>query len=211
MHRPESPSVAADRFLELARARHGHFRLESGHHTDMWFDLNGLFTDHQRIAPLVTRLSDRLRDFRPDGICGPLVGGAFLAQRVAAELGLPFFFTERSAQPARDELYTVRYRVPSVAIPRVRHLRLAIVDDVMSAGSALRGTYASLREHDADVVVAGALMVLGDVGAKFFSSLNVPVEAVLIRPFNVWAPAECPLCQRGSAIADPVAAGYDTA
>jgi len=200
---PESPSVAADRFLELAGLRHGHFRLESGHHSDQWFDLNGLFTDHQRIAPFMTHLSDSLRDVRPDGVCGPLVGGAFLAQRVAAELGVPFFYTERSAAPARDELYTVRYRLPSVAIPRVRHLRLAIVDDVMSAGSALRGTYASLREHDADVVVAGALMVLGDVGATFFRTRNVPVQAVLTRPFNVWAPAECPLCQQGSAIEDP--------
>src|SRR5919107_1434591 len=56
--------------------------------------------------------------------------------------------------------------IPPDALWGVRGRRLAIVDDVMSAGSALRGTCAELVAHGAEPVVAGALLVLGDVGAR---------------------------------------------
>jgi orotate phosphoribosyltransferase len=186
--------------LELASAREGHFRLESGHHSDLWLDLNGLFIDDEQISPFVRALSERLQHYQIGGVCGPIVGGAYLAQRVAIELRIPFFFVERFAWPSNTPMYSVRYRLPSIAQSRVRGLRLAIVDDVMSAGSALRGTYANLREHDADVVVAGALMVLGEVGARFFRGIAVPLESVVTQPFNVWDPDECPLCRAGMPI-----------
>lgn len=52
-------------------------------------------------------------------------------------------------------LYRARYRIPGALAERVAGKRFAIVDDVMSAGSALRGTYADLRAHGATCVVAG--------------------------------------------------------
>jgi len=31
----------------------------------------------------------------------------------------------------------------------------------------------------------------------------VPIEAVTRVPFDLWVPAECPLCASGQALADP--------
>jgi orotate phosphoribosyltransferase len=70
-----------------------------------------------------------------------------------------------------------------------------MVDDVMSAGSALRGTYAELTDHGAVPVVAGALLMLGTTGAAFFAEHEIPVEAVARDAYNVWLPADCPLCK----------------
>jgi orotate phosphoribosyltransferase len=131
-------------------------------------------------------------------VCGPLLGGAFLAQIIARSLEVEFCFTERV--PPSDEigsLYRTRYRLPSAFTSRVRGKRIAMVDDVMSAGSALRGTFAELLEHGALPVAAGALLVLGDVGDDFFERNGIPVEAVARDRYELWPPAACPLCAAG--------------
>ncbi|HEX8242577.1 MAG TPA: phosphoribosyltransferase family protein, partial [Longimicrobium sp.] len=148
-------------FLQLVDGRRGHFRLESGHHGGLWLDLDALFADPARIEPFVARLAGALRTHRVEAVCGPLLGGAFLAQLVARALGAEFCFTERVAVTGPGGLFGARYRLPPAYAPRLRGRRVAMVDDVMSAGSALRGTYAELQSHGAEPVAAGALLVLG--------------------------------------------------
>jgi orotate phosphoribosyltransferase len=80
---------------------------------------------------------------------------------------------------------------------RVAGKRVALVDDVMSAGSALRGTYAALQTDGAIPVVAGALLVLGSTGADFFAQRGLAVEAMVRDGHNLWSPAACPLCAAG--------------
>ena len=142
-------------------------------------------------------LADALRPYEVAVVCGPLLGGAFLAQAAAAVLDVEFAFTERVMPAAPGGLYPARYRLPPALAPRVRGRRIAIVDDVMSAGSAARGTYSELRLHDAVPAVAGALLVLGSTGADFFLQNGVAVEAVARRPYRLWLPAGCPLCASG--------------
>jgi orotate phosphoribosyltransferase len=190
--------AAAVAFLELVSARQGHFQLESGHHGALWLDLDGLFAEPRRIEPLVAQLCAALRPHHVAGICGPLVGGAFLAQAVATALGAEFSFTERVTAAGPDGMYGARYRLPPALAPRVQGKRIAMVDDVMSAGSAARGSYAELQVCGAQPVVVGALLVLGSAGTAFFASQGVAVEAVARRSYELWnrpgapcAPREC--------------------
>lgn len=101
------------------------------------------------------------------------------------------------------ELYGARYVVPPEFRSRVRGKRVAIVDDVMSAGSALRGTYVELVSHGAEPVVAGALLQLGNVGADYFTQQGVPVKAVVRDDYALWQPADCPLCAAGVPLEHP--------
>ena len=194
---------AADEFLELVSGRRGHFQLESGHHGELWLDLDALFAQPARIAPLVARLVATLRPHEVVGVCGPLVGGAFLAQSVASALEVEFSFTERLPSPSNTGLYQARYRLPRELSSRARGKRIAIVDDVMSAGSSTRATCAELQAHGAYPVVVGALLLLGSAGLDFFLQNGVAVEAVARLPFNVWAPTECPLCADGVPLERP--------
>ena len=184
-------------FLELVAGRRGHFQLESGHHGAFWLELDPLFVEPRRIEPFVSALAEAIRPHDVAAVCGPLLGGAFLAQLVAHVLSIEFCFTERVMPAESGGLYQTRYRVPPAFRTRVRGRRLAIVDDVMSAGSALRGTYAELCSHGAEPVVAGALLQLGNTGAEFFARHGVPVEAVARDDYALWLPAECPLCTAG--------------
>ena len=181
-------------FLELIAGRRGHFQLESGHHGELWFDLDALFAVPDRIAPFVSQLAESLRPYNVAAVCGPLLGGAFLAQLVAHRLNVEFCFTERVMPRDATGFYQASYRLPEAYAARVRGRRIAMVDDVMSAGSALRGTYTELQTHGAIPVVAGALMVLGNTGSDYFAVRQVAVEAVVREDYSIWLPNECPLC-----------------
>jgi orotate phosphoribosyltransferase len=181
-------------FLELVSARSGHFRLESGHHSALWLDLDPLFSSAKRIDSFVTDLVTAISPYHVEAICGPLVGGAFLAQLVAQELGVEFAFTERVIASSGSGLYPASYQLPAAFRSRLGGKRVAIVDDVMSAGSAMRGTYEALGSCHALPIVAAALLVLGSTGADFFAERNVPVVAVARDEFDLWLPVSCPLC-----------------
>jgi orotate phosphoribosyltransferase len=194
-------------FLGLVAGRHGHFRLESGHHGRLWFDLDALFAEPRRVEPFVGALAASLRAYEVGVVCGPLLGGAFLAQLVAHALGAEFCFTERAGVTEGEGLYGVSYRLPSALRARAAGKRVAVVDDVMSAGSSLRATYEELRSHGAEVAVAGALLVLGTRGADFFAAQGVAVEAVARDEYQTWEPAGCPLCAAGVPLEDVAATG----
>jgi orotate phosphoribosyltransferase len=89
----------------------------------------------------------------------------------------------------------------------VKGKRVAVVDDVMSAGSSLRATCEELQAHGASVVVAGALLVLGSRGADFFAGRGVAVEAVARDEYQTWEPTGCPLCAAGIPLEDVGAPG----
>jgi orotate phosphoribosyltransferase len=181
-------------FLELVSGRSGHFRLESGHHSSLWLDLDPLFSSARRIDSFVTDLVTAIGPHDAEVICGPLVGGAFLAQLVAQSMAVEFAFTERVIASNESGLYPASYRLPPAFRDRLAGKRVAIVDDVMSAGSALRGTYEALQYCDAVPVVTGALLVLGSAGVDFFAERNIPVVALARDKFDLWLPGNCPLC-----------------
>lgn len=181
--------------LELLRARRGHFRLESGHHGDLWLDLDALLQRPARLAPLIVELGDRLSAHRIDAVCGPLTGGAFLAFAIAARLDLPFVAAERFTEQGG-----ARYRVPAALRPQLAGRAFAVVDDAINAGSAVAATCAELCAGGAEVRVLGALAMLGSHARR----LGLPIEAIAQLDNTLWSPAECPLCGSGVPLVDLV-------
>ena len=184
-------------------ARRGHFLLESGYHTDFWLTLDALFLVPQGIAPLITELAKRLKPYDISAICGPLVGGAFLASALAAELGVHFYFTQPTPGTGTTGLFTAEYRLSPELERLAEGERVAVVDDVISAGSSVRATITALEAARASTVVVGALLVLGSAGLDHFSSNAMPVEALDYRTFSLWEPASCPLCKDGALLENP--------
>ena len=184
--------------MSLVAGRKGHFLLESGHHGELWLDLDQLFTRPGGVRPFAQNLAKRLAPHRPRVVCGPMIGGAFVAQMVAEELDANFAYSERLPHPERSGLYPVEYRIPGAARETVRGKRVAIVDDGISAGSAVRGTLTDLETCGAQPVALGALIVLGPAASTFAASKNLPLESLASLPFNLWTPSECPLCASGA-------------
>jgi orotate phosphoribosyltransferase len=125
-----------EEIVDLLSGTRGHFRFESGHHGELWLELDSMFVRPGALARPVAELARRLSARDVEAVCGPLVGGAFLAQLLAARLGVEFFYSEPSAQPRRDALYSAEYRIPAALRARVRGRAVAVADDVVNAGSA---------------------------------------------------------------------------
>jgi orotate phosphoribosyltransferase len=189
-----------DHLLSLVRGRHGHFRLESGHHGDVWYDLETLCLDSLEVRAFAERLAPQLEKYQVDLVCGPLVEGAFVALLVSLELGCQFTYAERFADASREGLFPVQYRVPGFLQPALAGKRVAIVNDVISAGSAVRGTFFDLRDIGAEVVAIGALLALGESITEFAAKQGVALELLERIPNNLWKPQDCPLCAAGIAI-----------
>lgn len=160
-------------------------------------DLDGLFLEPARIEPFAAELSSRLSKHRVEAVCGPLVEGAFLALMVARQLGVPFTYSARVATANPDTLYPFAYRIPATLHAEVRGKRVAIVNDVINAGSAVRGTAIDLQACGAKLVAIGALLVLGDWTGKFVADRKIALESLAFRANELWAPPECPLCVEG--------------
>jgi orotate phosphoribosyltransferase len=180
--------------LDLLPIRRGHFRFESGHHGEIWLDLDRLFANPRRIAPLARELAGRLSKHDIEAVVGPLVGGAFIAQMIAAELGAEFAYAEPQPAAADGRLYSIAYSLPNTLGSQLKGKRVAIVDDAINAGSALRGTFEALTAAGAKPVAAGALIVLSDTARPFLAANGLVLEGLVTLATPLWAPEVCPLC-----------------
>ena len=190
--------VPASGALGGVPCRRGHFALESGLHADTWLELDALIVDPRALQPRIDALAALVAPHRPTAICGPLLGGAFVAQALAITMGLRFYPTERVADvgPA-DGLFAAAYRVPSGLRASLAGARCAVVDDAISAGSSVRASIAALEEGGASIVGVGALLVLGTRAVDHFAARGVPLVAAHRVPFESWTPADCPHCLAG--------------
>jgi orotate phosphoribosyltransferase len=185
-----------DELAGLIPARRGHFQFESGHHGELWLDLEWLCLHPEPVQRLAERLAARLHPYEVEAVCGPLVEGAFIALMLASKLRVPFTYSERFENFGTDALYPVEYRIPSRLREELQGKRVAIVNDVINAGSAVLGTLADLEACGSEVVVIGALVVLGSTAPRFAADKRVALEALLSQPNEIWEPSECPLCAR---------------
>ena len=167
--------------LDLIPAHRGHFAYASGDHGDLWLDLDALFAHPRRLRPYVTSLADLLPPC--DVVCGPLTGGAYLAQSVADALDTDFAWTEG------------RTLTGDVADRRV-----ALVDDAINAGSAVSAAADAITAAGGQIVALAALLTLGATPATI---AGIPVRSLATIRSHLWLPATCPHCAAGAPLSVP--------
>jgi len=177
--------------IELARPRLGHFDLGTGFHGDVWLDLDTLFLRPSLLRPYVGRLAERLREHQIDAVCGPMEGGAFLACAIADRLGVAFLPGYRASAGGYD--------LPDVP-GGIRGWRVAVADDAVNAGTAVRACANLLDERGAVPVAVAALLTLGPASAAVAEAIAVPLYSAGTIQSQAWPAAECLLCAGGIAL-----------
>jgi orotate phosphoribosyltransferase len=188
--------------MAAVAATAGHFRLESGHHGDLWLGLDRLLVRPAALRPFTAELARRLAAYNIQAVCGPLTGGAFLAQQVAADLDVAFVYAERFTHPERAGLFPVEYHIPAALRAAVSRQRVAVLDDAINAGSAVRATLADLAACGAHPAAISSLFVLGSSAADLAAERSLPLEYLAHVPSHHWVPADCPLCASGVPLED---------
>jgi len=87
-----------EQVARLLPQREGHFVFESGHHGQVWLDLELLLLHPERVQPLAEALADRLRGHQVTAVCGPLVEGAFVVNDQMADEVDPLAFLATTFQ-----------------------------------------------------------------------------------------------------------------
>jgi orotate phosphoribosyltransferase len=175
--------------------RRGHFVYESGDHGDAWLELERLFTAPRRLQRAAEALAGKLKPHDADLVCGPALGGALVAQWVAAALDVRFVYAERHAGAEG-----VGYVIPPGVRAMVAGAQVAIVDDVINAGSAALATVKALRSLGATVVALGVPLARASTVTPLNAFAGLPVESLATVDWNLWPPASCPLCAAGAPI-----------
>jgi orotate phosphoribosyltransferase len=108
---------------------------------------------------------------------------------IAEQIGSESSYSERIT--ARNR---VVYRIPSQIRDGLRGKKVALVDDAINAGSAVRATLAELESCGARVVAIGALITLGSAATRLAGSWGIPLLSLASIESALWTPADCPLC-----------------
>jgi orotate phosphoribosyltransferase len=177
--------------MGLVRPRWGHFELGTGYHGDVWLELDELFLRPARLQPYIDSLAEQLSQHQVDAVCGPAEGGAFLALGLAIKLGAAFL-------PAyREPAAVAGYRLPSVP-GGIAGWRVALADDAVNAGTAIRACFVELRAGAAVPVAVAALLALGPAQAVVSDTMSLPLYAAGQVDSQAWPAAQCPLCASGT-------------
>jgi len=188
------------RASRLALPRQGHFDLGTGYHGDVWLDLDALFLRPALLRPHVRWLAGRLREHRVDAVCGPMEGGAFLAQALADLLETAFLAAHRTSAPPTGN--STAYRLARVR-GGICGWRVAIADDAVNAGTAVQACFGQLRDHGAVPVAVAALLSLGQADTTMPAAFSAPFYAADTMQSEAWPARNCPLCASGVPLTDP--------
>lgn len=143
-------------------------------------------------------LANKLAAHRPEVICGPMTGGALLAQLIADQLGTRFTFAQRTMLDGRPQ-----YTIPASVRDVVHGQRIAVVDDAISAGSAVGGTVDDVRQCGGRGVALGALILVSSRPHQLAARLNLPLEWLVQLETSLWPADQCPHCRQGEPFDEP--------
>ncbi len=112
-------------------------------------------------------------------------------------------YRDSAALPGyRDSAAPPGYRLPSVA-GGIGGWRVAIADDAVNAGTAIRACFGRLRGDGAVPVAVAALLALGPAAAVVRDTLGIPLYAAGELRSQAWPAGACPLCASGTPLSEP--------
>lgn len=184
-----TPEEVLDLYRKSGALLEGHFLLSSGLHSDRYLQ-SALVLQHPHMAErLGSALAGRFREFSPDCVIAPALGGILVAHEVARALGVRALFAER----VEGKLKLRRGFFIQAGE------RVIVVEDVVTTGVSTKETMEVVRSLGGLVIAAGALVDRSN-GA---SDLGVPFQALLTLDVPTYPPEQCPLCRQGVPVVKP--------
>jgi len=176
-------------FEETGALLTGHFRLSSGLHSSRYVQCARLLMWPERAERAGRALAEKLREFAPEVIVSPALGGIIIGHETARGLGVPAVFAER-----RDGDFTIRR-----GFGFKPGARAAVVEDVFTTGKSTREAAAAAEKAGANVVAVGSILDRGLPAGSF----SVPARSLLSLSLPAWPESECPLCREEKTLDTP--------
>jgi orotate phosphoribosyltransferase len=176
-------------YVKTGALMHGHFRLTSGLHSDVYLQSALVLQHPEHAAVLGAALAAPFRRAGAATVLAPAMGGILVAHEVARALGARALFTER-------ENGTMALRRGFTLSAGERCL---VVEDVITTGGSTREVVECVEKAGGLVVGVGSLIDRSGGSARF----GVKRAALATLQAKTWEPEECPLCKTGSPAVKP--------
>ena len=176
-------------FRDTGALLSGHFRLSSGRHSDTYLQCARLLQWPTRAQEAGRELAERLREFAPQVVVSPALGGLIIGHETARALGTRFLFVERP-----EGVFVLRR-----GFGLEPGERAVVVEDVFTTGKSTREAASAVEAGGGAVVAVGSVVDRGLPPGAF----AVPARSLLSLSVPSWPESECPLCRGGVAIDSP--------
>ena len=180
-----TPGEALQLLEQSGAMLHGHFRLTSGRHSDVYVQKARVLERPDATLELAREIASWYP--RIDVVVAPAVGAIALGFAVAVEAKARSIFAER-------EEGHMRLRRGFRIDPGERVL---VVEDVITTGGSAREVFGLVEEAGATALGVAALI------DRSTGPLDFPLRAVLRIEASTWEAEACPLCERGMPIESP--------
>lgn len=168
--------------LDLLKRRgalmEGHFKLASGLHSNRYVEKFRLLEDPVTTGKMIEELADRIRQYKPDVVVGPVTGGVILSFEMARCLGTLSYFTEKTADGGME----LRRGFD------VRGKRVLLIEDVITTGGSILKAADAVRQAGGEVA---AFAILVDRSSGRFQP-SEPVEALVTLQIETWEADKLP-------------------
>ena len=170
-------------FEESGALLHGHFKLTSGRHSDVYYEKFALLKNPAICTRICAEMAHHFKDQKVQTVVGPTLGGVIIAYEVARHLGLAAAF----AEPGEKGRVFKRDFSPS------KNEKVLIVDDILTTGTSVNEVIDLVKQYNVDIVGLGVVLDRSGGATNF----EYPFFAVSTIAAESWAPNACPLCQKG--------------
>lgn len=185
-------------YLDADALLEGHFKLSSGNHSQFYLQSAKVLEDPKTAKELATALADQIRQggLEVDTVCAPALGGLIAGFSLATALDKRSIFAERV-----DGNMTIRRGFEISEGEKV-----IICEDIITTGGSAMEAAVAVETLGGKVVGFAALANRGfcrrqgsDITAKSNCKLpsNTPFFALEDFTFEMYDPADCPLCKEG--------------
>jgi orotate phosphoribosyltransferase len=165
---------------DLRVLQEGHFLLNSGLHSQYYFEKFRILENPQATSTLCKIIADKFRKDDVSWVIGPTTGGVVIAFEVARQLRVRAGFAEeRAGKRIVGRGFDIKDR------------RILLVDDVMTTGKSVQETIDAVREKAGNIIGTAVLIDRGSRDLPFHYS------AVYKKAVVNFKPDECPLCKGG--------------
>jgi orotate phosphoribosyltransferase len=176
---------------ECGAVLHGHFRLASGRHSDIYVEKFRVLERPTVLEKVCSSIVEHFKDSRPELVAGPSTGGMIVAYEVARQLGINAVYVE-----AVEKVRVLR---------RGGHIpegtRVLLVDDVLTTGISLQEVLPVIQNARAELIGLGVLIDRSentiDFGAGLYAATRFEAKTYPEAELPDWL-AEIPISVPGT-------------
>lgn len=172
-------------FTESGALLHGHFKLTSGRHSDVYYEKFTLLKNPAICTQVCKAMADKFASAKPSVVVGPTTGGIIIAYDVARYMGIESIYAE--AGDAGGRVFKRGFSLEPGQ-------RVVIVDDVLTTGTSVHEVIELVKSFQANIVGVGVFL---DRSGKSHPGFDYPFFPLTKVSADSWEPDTCPLCQKG--------------